>query len=105
MDLVGGDQDDLQEFVDDFSEIAPELVQQMQDGASTDDWDKVRIAAHTLKSNARDLGAADLSTLCATLEQACRAGEHGAAPNLIAEITASQTASCAALAQCDLGAL
>ena len=39
----------------------------------TGDVDRLRIAAHTLKSNARDFGALGLSSLCEALEIAARA--------------------------------
>ena len=42
--------------------------------ARANDLDALRIAAHTLKSNARDFGAMRLSVMCEELEQECRNG-------------------------------
>ncbi|MFK7845174.1 MAG: Hpt domain-containing protein [Rhodothermales bacterium] len=66
---IDGDAEDLAEFIDDFSEIAPDLFSQMQTAADKCDWKSVKIASHSLKSNARDLGASDLGDLCADLEK------------------------------------
>lgn len=87
LDIVGGDPEDLAEFIEDFLEIAPTLVTQMQEGFAAEDWDKVRIAAHTLKSNAKDLGAPALSELCKTLEDQCKANSASDSGLLIDEIS------------------
>lgn len=99
MDLVGGEPEDLEEFIEDFTEIAPDLVADMRHGLDAQDWDKVRISAHTLKSNAKDLGAPALSKLCETLEHDCRDQAYANAPELVAEIGTAQMAALAALAQ------
>lgn len=74
LDVIGGDTDDLKELIEDFGEIAPELVENMQQAVLEDDIDRLRIAAHSLKSNARDLGAVDLAQESAALEAACAEG-------------------------------
>lgn len=105
MDLVGGDPEDLQEFIDDFSELAPSLAGEMRSGHTEGNWDKVRIAAHSLKSNARDLGAPELSILCETLEKKCKTEDFDNAPQLIADISVAQISACEALARIDLSTL
>jgi HPt (histidine-containing phosphotransfer) domain-containing protein len=70
--LIGDDAEDLRDLVDEFLETAPELSALISIAADTGDRNALRIAAHTLKSNARDFGAMRLSQLCATLENACR---------------------------------
>ncbi|MFW5654835.1 MAG: Hpt domain-containing protein [Roseicyclus sp.] len=70
--VIGGDPEDLRELVEEFLQTAPELAASISDAAATGDRDALRIAAHTLKSNARDFGAMRLSELCAALESACR---------------------------------
>ncbi|MDA5092474.1 Hpt domain-containing protein [Aliiroseovarius sp. KMU-50] len=78
--VIGGDTEDLDELLRDFQSEAPELVDRMQLASRLGDIDALRIAAHTLKSNARDFGAVELSALCATMEQECRdnrGSEHG----------------------------
>ncbi|WP_299590629.1 Hpt domain-containing protein [uncultured Tateyamaria sp.] len=101
LDLVGGDPEDLAEFIEDFLEIAPTLVADMQAGVTAQDWDKVRIAAHTLKSNAKDLGALDLSDLSKTLEAQCKAGDTDTSGALVDQIAQQSTADTAALAEID----
>ncbi|TNE46677.1 MAG: Hpt domain-containing protein [Sphingomonadales bacterium] len=72
--VIGGDPADLDELLGDFLDAAPELVSQICAAAEVGDLDALRISAHTLKSNARDFGALDLSELCEELERECRDG-------------------------------
>lgn len=74
MDVIGGDPEDLQELLDEFEDSAPRTVAQMRDATAAGDLDALRIAAHTLKGNARDFGATALSGACTELEAECRAG-------------------------------
>ncbi len=101
LDIVGGDPEDLAEFIEDFVEIAPGLVSDMRAGLSADDWDKVRIAAHTLKSNAKDLGAPELSELSKTLEDQCKSGNTAESSALIDQIAVQTTAATAGLSAID----
>jgi len=105
LDIVGGDPEDLAEFIEDFVEIAPELVTQMRDGAASGDWEKVRIAAHTLKSNAKDLGAPDLSELSKTLEDQCKSGNTSECGSLIEQIAQQTDAATSGLSGIDPAAL
>ena len=86
MDAIGGGPDDLLELLDDYFETAPELAEAIATAAVHGDLNSLRIAAHTLKSNARDFGALRLSSLCATLEAECRAGAVANAAPRSAEI-------------------
>ncbi|MEQ8651009.1 MAG: Hpt domain-containing protein [Kiloniellales bacterium] len=72
LDVIGGESEDLQELIDDFIDNAPNLAGKIESAGGAGDWDSVRIAAHTLKSNARDFGAIQLADLCASLEQQCK---------------------------------
>ncbi len=74
LDLVGGDPADLEELLEEYVEAAPALAETLSSAAAAHDLEAMRIAAHTLKSNARDFGAHHLSDLCATVEAACRSG-------------------------------
>ncbi len=74
LEVIGGESEDLQELIDDYMENAPQLAAQMRTGSEAGDWDAVRIAAHSLKSNARDFGATQLADHCAELEQQCKEG-------------------------------
>lgn len=74
LELLGSDPAELADLLDDYNEDAPDLAHRIRDAAEHSDLDALRIAAHTLKSNARDFGALRLSALCAELEQACTTG-------------------------------
>lgn len=66
-----GDASLMSELIDAFLQNAPGLVEEV----AGDEAEKVRRAAHTLKSNARTFGATELADLCQELEERARAGE------------------------------
>jgi len=66
--VIGGDRADLEELISDFIEDAPRQLAQMAQAGAAQDLDAVRRGAHSLKSNARDLGAVAFAQLCAELE-------------------------------------
>lgn len=105
LDIVGGDPEDLAEFIEDFVEIAPGLVAEMRVGSDAGDWDKVRIAAHTLKSNAKDLGAPELSELSKRLEEQCKTGRTLESGDVIEQIAEHTKAATAGLSEIDPAAL
>lgn len=74
LELLGSDPAELADLLDDYNEDAPDLARRILDAAEHGDLEALRIAAHTLKSNARDFGALRLSALCAELEHACATG-------------------------------
>ena len=74
LELIGGDPEDLRDLLRDYQDQAPELASRIGAAARSNDLDALRIAAHTLKSNARDFGAMRLSVMCEALEQECRSG-------------------------------
>lgn len=92
LELIGGDPADLQELLEDYRSQAPELASRISAAARSNDLEALRIAAHTLKSNARDFGARRLSTLCAGLERDCRNGTI-ADPHSKAEAICSEEAA------------
>jgi len=92
LELIGGDPEDLEELLEDFREAAPELAGQIVAAADAGDLDALRIAAHTLKSNARDFGAMQLATLCEALERDCRDGAVSDAPAKAAAIARAEAA-------------
>jgi len=57
-----------------FLEHAPDNVTAMVDGARTGDVEAVTLAAHSLKSSARQFGALHLGDLCEVVESAGKAG-------------------------------
>lgn len=101
LDVIGGDREDLQELLEDYLDTAPRLAAEIRAGAEIGDADAMRIAAHTLKSNARDFGAMKLSALCQELEQACREKSVTEPLAAAAEIEAEERAAAAALAGTD----
>ncbi len=92
LELIGGDPEDLRDLLRDYQDQAPELASRISAAARSDDLDALRIAAHTLKSNARDFGAMRLSAMCEDLEQECRSGAV-ADPVSKAEAIASEEAA------------
>lgn len=91
--VIGGDQEDLTELVDDYNSGAPKLVETMHEAAASSDWVGVYRSAHTLKSNARDMGAQRLSRLCAVLESDVREGSIEDAETRIIEIRKEEIAA------------
>ncbi len=105
LETIGGDMDDLRELIDDYSEDAPALVGTINAAVEKGDTEALRIAAHTLKSNARDFGAIRLSALCENLEHACREGMPNDAKAAADEISAADSEARRALCHVDLDAL
>lgn len=91
--LIGGDPADFDELLADYLEAAPDLARKIATAAEAADLEALRIAAHTLKSNARDFGALQLWRLCEDLERECRAGTIADARERAATITASEEAA------------
>lgn len=76
LETIGGDPEDLVELIEDFEGILPELVAQIEAGFAAKDLNQVRIAAHTLKSNARDLGVLKVATPAGFIEDAAKSGDE-----------------------------
>lgn len=74
LDAIGGEQEDLDELIDDFLTTTPAHVMSMRSASAEGDWSAMRISVHTLKSNAREFGATTLAELCQVLEQQCQDG-------------------------------
>ncbi len=73
-EIVGGEEADLLELVDSFLEEGAQIVEALSASYRALDLPAVRRAAHSLKSNARDLGARQLADICADIEARCAAG-------------------------------
>ena len=84
--LIGDDPDDLDELIDDYLDAAPELAKAILSAVESQDIDAMRIAAHTLKSNARDLGAMKVSERASAIENACKNNDVAAATAAASEI-------------------
>ncbi|TPI34321.1 Hpt domain-containing protein [Mesorhizobium sp. B3-1-9] len=94
-ELVGGEEADLVELVESFLEEGPSIMLDMWSSARASDLAVTRRAAHSMKSNARDMGAAELSQICAQVEARCASGE----PADLAEIDNAQRAFDAAVTE------
>ena len=64
------------------------LLPQLDAAMAGGDLDTVRGVAHTLKSSMANLGALQLSALCAEVEHTVRSGEHTGLPQLVDRLRA-----------------
>jgi signal transduction histidine kinase/CheY-like chemotaxis protein/HPt (histidine-containing phosphotransfer) domain-containing protein len=85
-ELMGGDPRHLHELIDSFLEDAPRLIGELRRGLAAGDAAAVRLAAHTLKSNAADFGATTLRAQAQSLEQLAKGGTLAGAEPLINSI-------------------
>ena len=102
LNVIGGDVEDLTEFIDDYAEIAPELFAQIKDGVAISNWNAVKIAAHSLKSNSNDLGASTLANLCSGIEHESAQGGVENIEEKIIQIAVEMEKALAALRTIDL---
>lgn len=105
LELLGSDPAELRDLLDDYNEDAPELARRIMEAAEGGDLEALRIAAHTLKSNARDFGALRLSALCAELELACASGNPTDPGGAAEEISRAEEQARRALAEIRLDGL
>ncbi|MFW6063686.1 MAG: response regulator [Chloroflexota bacterium] len=85
---VGGDQAILHELIDSFLQEGPLLVAQIYQGIASGAAADVRLAAHTLKSNAAEFGAGQLRDLCREMETVAKEQAFAARPDLARDIEA-----------------
>jgi CheY-like chemotaxis protein len=86
LSLVGGEFAFLAELIDSFLEDAPQMLEDLGRYLEEGDAAGVQRIAHSLKSNAADLGAVALGELCKELESASRAGGLDGADDLVSQI-------------------
>ncbi len=84
--MMGGDPANLLDLIDGFLEDAPQLIARLQQGLQAEDAAAVRLAAHTLKSNAADFGALQLREQSKTLEGMAKSGTLAGAAALVGSI-------------------
>ncbi len=94
---MAGDASSMRALIDAFLQNAPGLVGEL----AGDEAEVVRRAAHTLKSNARTFGAADLADLCQKLEERARAGDLDGAGELARQIEEEYERAAVALGAVD----
>ena len=79
--MVGDDASFLAELVNTFLEDAPLLLGDMRAAVAAGDAAALRLAAHSLKSNAAQFGATEFAALCKEIEGLGKAGDtRGASP-------------------------
>ncbi|MCW5622468.1 MAG: Hpt domain-containing protein [Burkholderiales bacterium] len=71
---IGGSDELLRQVVTLFIESTPRLLQDIDAGLHSGDLVRLKIAAHTLKSSAANVGATVLSDMARRLEAAARDG-------------------------------
>lgn len=74
LDITGGDQAFVDELVDTFIDDATTQIEALRAAGDQGDAEAVVRPAHSLKSNAVNVGATLLGDLCRTLEADARAG-------------------------------
>ena len=82
-EMLGGDAESLRELVDDLVKEVPGRLAEAHAGIDTGDATLTGRAAHTLKSNALTFGALHMADLARQIETAARAGDLGAAAELL----------------------
>jgi histidine phosphotransfer protein HptB len=71
-EMIGSDDQVMAELVQSFLDETPLLVDKMLSSSQICDHTALGLAAHTLKSTARDFGAEPLANLCQALETMCQ---------------------------------
>ncbi len=74
-DLVGEDQELMQELVQTYLEGSDPLIKQLKQAVTQSDAQQIQYAAHSLKSSSASLGAEKLAEYCKQLEAKGRANE------------------------------
>jgi signal transduction histidine kinase/DNA-binding response OmpR family regulator len=85
-DTAGGDPTFLAELIDTFLEDAPQLLDDLRQALDEKNPASVRLAAHSLKSNGAEFGAATFADLCLQLEILGKSGRLAGAEALLTQI-------------------
>jgi len=73
-ELIG---DDLKEILQAYLDTAPGLIGNIDQALSSNDHEQLRLHAHSLKGSSANIGAHDLSSYCAKLEQMAKDNNIG----------------------------
>ena len=101
--MTGGSDGPLKELIALFVRITPDAVRDMRAARAAEDWGAVRLSAHSMKSNAHDMGAAMLATLCAELELQCKSGAPSNPDGQLTAIDAALNEARTALEHLEIG--
>jgi signal transduction histidine kinase/CheY-like chemotaxis protein/HPt (histidine-containing phosphotransfer) domain-containing protein len=80
-----GDREYFIKIINTYLTEGAKMMAEMREAVETDNASKLRLVAHTLKSNSADVGARHLSGLCKQLEDLGRQGKIDGAADLLAE--------------------
>jgi HPt (histidine-containing phosphotransfer) domain-containing protein len=80
------DEDLVAELVSTFLESGPATMAELSDSSEHDDAERLRRAAHTLKSNAATFEADALAALCRQIEQLAAEGHVAEAAPLVSQV-------------------
>ncbi len=75
-ELVGADEDTVQEFLAEYLARAREQATELREAMQTENLSQAASIAHKLKSSSRSIGATKLGELCAELDAAGKAGNR-----------------------------
>jgi HPt (histidine-containing phosphotransfer) domain-containing protein len=81
-----GDRAFVVELIDTFVRDAPALLEALRGALEDAEPQRLRRAAHTLRSNARVFGATRLAELCGVLEAMAKAGTLAGAGNFLTKV-------------------
>ena len=87
-DMTGEDFDFLAQMLESYLTTSATLLEKLKSGLEAGDAGAVRMSAHTLKSGSADVGAWELSQICAELEAMGRDGALDGAAELMARAEA-----------------
>ena len=88
LDITGGDQGFVDELIDTFIEDATTQIDALRAAASASDAEAIVRPAHSLKSNAANVGATELGELAQGLEAD---GRTGVVPDVDARVASVET--------------
>lgn len=77
-ELIG---DDLKDILGAFISTAPDLVTKMDNALFDKDGEELRMHAHSMKGSAANIGATELSSLSANLEELAKNGNMDSEAN------------------------
>jgi HPt (histidine-containing phosphotransfer) domain-containing protein len=98
LETVGGDLAFFGELLEAFFEDAPQQMAQAEQAVlAGGDYETLRRAAHSLKSNSLNFGAIELSRMCKELEDAAKAGTLEGVEEQLDQIRAEYARAAAAL--------
>ena len=81
-------EDEFSVLIDTYLTDAKLRLNLIKNGIATQDYEAVRLAAHSLKGASANLGAVILAQLCEKLEHDCKVGEYGSGSLLENQIAA-----------------